>query len=98
MEWKDWVYDGVFLTLVALLGVIGGNSYRRWRRQRKAHPRVARLIQDHFAPTTSDRLAIGERRFPFRVRADLQKAADRLLGQAAVVRRFCGIHREYGYE
>jgi hypothetical protein len=57
---------------------------------------------------------VAERRFPFRVRADLQRAVDALLGggvagtegetatpsaaRGAFVRRFCGVHQPYSHE
>jgi hypothetical protein len=64
-------------------------------RDRKA---VSRLIQAHFHPTPAENISISERRFPFRVRADLQRAIDRLFGATIVVRQFCGVRKEYSQE
>ena len=60
---------------------------------------IKRLLRDHFAPLGFDALNVAERTFPYRVRADLQRAIDRLFadGSAAgtAVRRFCGVRKEY---
>ena len=40
---------------------------------------VRQLIQDHFKPIPLDRLSLTERRFPHRVRADLQRAVETIL-------------------
>jgi hypothetical protein len=36
------------------------------------------MMQSHFAPTSLQDITISERQFPFPVRADLQRAIDRL--------------------
>jgi cell division protease FtsH len=61
---------------------------------------VRQLLETHFGPDALDRLAITERRFPFRVRADLQRALDRLFAEPTktTVSRFCGIHMDSVYE
>ena len=41
---------------------------------------------------------ISERQFPFRVRADLQRAIDRLFGSKTTIRHFCGVRKEYRHE
>jgi len=50
---------------------------------------IAALLTDHFAPTAVDDLAITERLFPFRIRADLQRAADEFVA-GVTVHHFCG--------
>jgi cell division protease FtsH len=55
------------------------------------------LIKQHFAPTSLDDLAISERRFPHRVRADLQVAIDRLVANKYAVLHFSGIRKERMY-
>jgi hypothetical protein len=42
-----------------------------------------------------DDITISERQFPFRVRADLQRAIDRLFGDTTRTRHFCGVRCEY---
>ena len=59
---------------------------------------VSRLIQSHFWPIPVSELTISERRFPFRVRADLQRAIDRLFGAETAVVHFCGVRKEYSHE
>ena len=59
---------------------------------------VASLLRSHFRPLPIDDITISERQFPFRVRADLQRAIDRLFGDETNVLHFCGIRREYSHE
>jgi AAA+ superfamily predicted ATPase len=59
---------------------------------------IATLIRAHFAPTSVQNLTIFERKFPFRVRADLQRAIDRLFASGTVIRHFCGVRKEYEHE
>jgi hypothetical protein len=59
---------------------------------------IATIIRAHFAPTGLQNITISERQFPFRVRADLQRAVDRLFDSNTVIRHFCGVRREYSHE
>ncbi|HEY8746897.1 MAG TPA: ATP-binding protein [Tepidisphaeraceae bacterium] len=60
---------------------------------------IAGLLLRHFGRLTAEDLSIAERVFPFRVRADLQKAVERVLGDGEVkVRRFCGVHQPHSWE
>jgi AAA+ superfamily predicted ATPase len=59
---------------------------------------IATLMRAHFAPVGLQNITISERMFPFRVRADLQRAIDRLFGSGTVIRHFCGIRKEYSPE
>ena len=43
-------------------------------------------------------ITISERKFPFRVRADLQLAIDRLFSADTRIRYFCGVQKENSYE
>lgn len=55
---------------------------------------VQSLIVAHFAPSPADTLCVTERQFPYRVRADLQRAVDRLLGEGDVAATFfCGVRK-----
>lgn len=60
--------------------------------------RVRRLLRSHFAPLGFDALSVAERKFPYRVRADLQRALDGLLAGGVAVGRFCGVRKEYTYD
>ena len=59
---------------------------------------ISGLIRSHFHPTPLDDITISERRFPFRVRADLQRAIDRLFAAETSITHFCGVRKEYAYE
>jgi len=59
---------------------------------------IATLMQSHFAPTPLANITISERKFPFRVRADLQRAIDRLFGKDTTICHFCGVRKEYAHE
>src|SRR5664279_5327582 len=56
------------------------------------------LLAEHFYPLTMDEIRVSERKFPFRVRADLQRAIDRLFIEGTAISYFCGIQREYPSE
>jgi cell division protease FtsH len=56
------------------------------------------LLAEHFCPLTMDEIRVSERKFPFRVRADLQLAIDRLFIEGTSISYFCGIQREYPSE
>ena len=58
---------------------------------------IAGLIQQHFAPEPVDNITITERVFPFRVRADLQRAVEGLF-ESGTVRHFCGVMKRYDRE
>lgn len=62
-------------------------------RKNRIHP----LLKAHFNPIALDDLTITERRFPNRVRADLQRAIDGLLNQMTV-HHFCGVRKQYAHE
>jgi cell division protease FtsH len=51
---------------------------------------IAPLISNHFAPRSTDELTIVEREFPSRIRVDLQRAIDGLLGGIIRVHHFSG--------
>jgi chromosomal replication initiation ATPase DnaA len=59
---------------------------------------IAPLMQSHFSPTPLQDITISERQFPFRVRADLQRAIDRLFESGTTVSHFCGVKREYSHD
>jgi hypothetical protein len=59
---------------------------------------IATLMQGHFAPTPLTNLTISERKFPFRVRADLQRAIDSLFSAGSTITHFSGIRKEYAHD
>lgn len=73
-------------------------SFEPYRRSRDEV--VSKLLRKHFGGGGGgdpSRLAIAERQFPFRVRADLQRAVEKVLGGGggAGVVRFVGVASEY---
>ncbi len=56
---------------------------------------VAGLIQSHLHPLRFEEMTIAERRFPFRMRADLQRTLDALFGKEILVYKFVGVRKEY---
>ena len=56
---------------------------------------IPALIKAHFAPEPINNLTIIERTYPFRVRADLQRALDELFKGNTRISYFCGISRRY---
>lgn len=95
-----WYWSVVMGLLAALAGVgVGLLVARRLGRQRRqAGSRPVRpLLENHFRPTSLDDLTVSERQFPFRVRADLQRAIDRLFASDVAIRHFCGIRKEHAY-
>lgn len=59
---------------------------------------VSSLLTTHFQPLALGSLSISQRQFPFRMRADLQRAIDRLFSDPIRVLRFSGVKREYSHE
>ncbi len=87
-----------------LLGLVAGAGLvvvlPRMVRQRGGGPRatVAAMLQRHFQPLSLKEITIAQRQFPFRVRADLQRAMDRLFSGDVRIVHFCGARREYSHE
>jgi hypothetical protein len=72
-----------------------------WRRRQRlcdGRKLIRPLLEAHFRPVSLDNLTISERRFPFRVRADLQRAVERLFSANSTVCHFCGVRKEHAYE
>jgi len=98
----SWGAALMALTTGTLAGavVVSRNGWRVGvRREEKAPPRtlIANLIRDHFRPVPTDNITISERSFPYRVRADLQRAIDRLFGTTTKIRHFCGVRQDYSH-
>jgi cell division protease FtsH len=72
----------------------GGLSMTMTERKVQIHT----LIQSHFDPTPVADLTITEREFPHRVRADLQKAVDRIFAEGTTVSFFCGVRKTHAFE
>lgn len=59
---------------------------------------IPSLLGDHFRPTSLDDLLLTERIFPFRVRADLQRATEALFQGKTKVCHFSGVRQSYSHE
>jgi hypothetical protein len=59
---------------------------------------VSSLLRRHFGDVSVTDLRVAERRFPFRVRADLQRAVEGVLNKENGVCYFCGVHQPYSHE
>jgi cell division protease FtsH len=92
MAYLGWLFVGL------LTG--GGVTYWFIRKyeQGQGLSSISKMLKSHFAPTPMDNITIAERQFPFRVRADLQRAIDQLFGDQTKILHFCGIRREYAHE
>lgn len=98
----DNFYRAAFWVILAV-GLISaaGQAIAALRRRRQSSdhvPPVRELIRDHFQTVPLDNITISERKFPFRVRADLQRAIDELFSGDVQICHFCGVRREYMQE
>jgi hypothetical protein len=59
---------------------------------------ISNLLLRHLGHVKPEELNISERQFPFRVRADLQKAVEKVIGSGTSVRQFCGVRQPHSYE
>jgi cell division protease FtsH len=85
--------------IVAVTTIAAVASIGRWFWLRTRRKQYLDAIISHFlAPLTLEQITIRERKYPFRLRADLQRAIDRLLTQSSSVVRFHGVSQQYGHE
>jgi hypothetical protein len=66
--------------------------------RRKDQRHIRPLLESHFRPATQKDLTVSERRFPIRVRADLQRAIDHLFVAETTISHFCGVQKEYAHD
>ncbi|MFO1045649.1 MAG: ATP-binding protein [Planctomycetaceae bacterium] len=93
-----------FALFLAGLLIGGAAVYLAVRRQRavdtpkdKSRSYISPLLVSHFHPVPTDNVTISERQFPYRVRADLQRAIDNLLVERTQILHFCGVRQEYAH-
>ena len=95
MEYLGWL-------LVGLLVGGGGALGLRWLKSMGhgdgKHASVSSLLRKHLHPFKPDDVTIAERQFPYRVRADLQLAIDRLFSKETKIVHFCGVRKEFSHE
>jgi cell division protease FtsH len=94
-----WLSIGLIIGIAAAVLVVWRQKVIRLSRPAAAEPTlIATLVQNHFAPTRMEEITISERQFPFRVRADLQRALDRLFGAETKICNYCGVRKDYSHE
>jgi cell division protease FtsH len=59
---------------------------------------ISTLLLEHFGKVRPEDLNISERQFPFRVRADLQKAVENVIEAGGGVAKFCGVRAQNSFE
>src|SRR5215831_439208 len=82
---------------MARAGKSSRQSATRRTKRKSRDMRIADLLRRHLGRMKPERLTICERQFPFRVRADLQRAVELVLERGSTVRQFCGIRKEYDF-
>lgn len=98
---SGWVLFGVASAVAAFLFAALRRSQAKQESEAEQDGNVtliATLMQSHFSPASLQDVTISERQFPFRVRADLQRAIDRLFDSGTTISHFCGVRKEYSHE
>lgn len=94
----EWYWILLLMLMAGLLGAAASLLVPRWWPQRfRAEGRklIRPMLESHFAPVALEELIISERKFPHRVRVDLQRALEHLFGTQATVLHFSGVRKEY---
>lgn len=97
MDYVGWLFAGLVIGAVAT-HIIATKLQSSLHTEEGGRTLVAPLLRAHFHPTSTDDITVAERQFPFRVRADLQRAIDRLFGDETQILHSCGVRREYAHE
>lgn len=92
MDYLGWLLVGL------LLGGAAAFVMKFAKQMPDQRTAIAGLLRSHFHPLSTDQITISKREFPFRVRADLQLAIDRLFGKETEILHFCGVRKEYASE
>ena len=93
MEYLGWLFAGGLLVFIWMKRQRVGFYFSD-----ETSDSVAGLLAAHFKPLPVSDITITERQFPFRVRADLQKAVDDLFDKDSKIVHFFGVRREYSHE
>ena len=94
--------DGVLSMMVnslLILVMVGGAVFLvvyYFRKKRRFA--IRSIIEKHFRPSSLKEIAISERTFPVRVRADLQRAIERLFEADVMIADFCGVQKEHSFD
>jgi cell division protease FtsH len=73
-------------------------ALRRAQFRRDRHTLIWAVLQEHFGRVKPEELSIAERQFPFRVRADLQKAVEKVIVGEGGVCRFFGVRAQNDWQ
>jgi hypothetical protein len=99
MEWYGVVLVSVLTALAGGgAGILATYLWGKRQRDPDAKKRLRPQLEAHFRPVPLDDITVSERRFPFRVRADLQRAIDRLFTAGVTIHHFCGIRKDHAFE
>ena len=100
MAYLGWMMLGLLLGVLIGFGVTYLYGLQRSKQASREPDKssISSLLAAHFSPTAVNDITISERQFPFRVRADLQRAIDQLFGEQSSILHFCGIRREYSHD
>ena len=86
------------VVLSAAIAVVVGLRQRARAKNTHQGESVVGLVRNHLRPEPLENISVTERKFPFRVRVDLQRAVNQLFGQQTVVEHFCGVRKEYSHD
>jgi hypothetical protein len=93
---SGWLLFGVALTGVVVMFAALRKLRATLKQQiagNEGQTPISGLAQSHFAPTPLANITISERKFPFRVRADLQRAIDRLFNSGTTISQ--GVRQQF---
>jgi hypothetical protein len=96
-----WFWPLITGFLLAHLPVMFGKRRffeLHWGASKEGTRPLRPLLESHFRPVTLENVTVAERRFPLRVRVDLQRALESLLVGGTSVSHFCGVQKDYCHE
>lgn len=96
MAYLGWLFVGLLVGSGITIGI--SRRMKTASRTGSGQVSVSWLLQKHFHPLAISDTTISGRQFPYRVRADLQRAIDRLFTEETKVLHFCGVRREFSPE
>ena len=96
MESFGWLLLGLFVGVIATISVLIYFRFYSFS-SRRHRTTIVKLLRKHFYPISLNDIVISERKFPFRVRVDLQVAANKIFETQAITHHFCGVQVEFGH-
>lgn len=97
-RWRGWLFESLGEYENADLDLDNAEELEQQREETMPADKtlILPILQNHFGETPLDQLSITERRFPSRVRADIQRALDDLEKQITV-HHFTGVRKQYDH-